>query len=73
MDRLEPGKVEATAAAQMDEEVPSVSGSHGNLADRHHRRIVGRELSERNDRFNTFHLPLDATAKQAEDKSASQT
>lgn len=44
VDRLEPGKVEATAAAQMDEEVPSVSGSHGNLADRHHCRIVGREL-----------------------------
>lgn len=43
-DGLEPGKVEATAAVQMDEEVPPMSGSHGNLADRHHRRTVGREL-----------------------------
>lgn len=42
--RLERGEVEAIAAAQMDGEVPSMSGSHGNLSHRSHRRIVGREL-----------------------------
>lgn len=35
-------KVEATAAAQADREVPSVSGSHGNLSDRSQHGIVGR-------------------------------
>lgn len=39
--RLELGKVEEIAAAQMDGEVPSVSGSHGNLSERHHPGFLG--------------------------------
>lgn len=37
--KLELDELEAIAAAQMDGEVPSMSGSHGNLSERsHHRR-----------------------------------
>lgn len=36
--------MEAIAAAQMDGEVPSMSGSHGNLSESSHHGIVGREL-----------------------------
>lgn len=43
MEGLELGKVEEIAG-RMDGEVPSMSGSHGNLSDKSHRRIVGREL-----------------------------
>lgn len=43
MEGLELDKVEEIAT-QMDGEVPSMSGSHGNLSDRSHHRIVGREL-----------------------------
>lgn len=45
--RLVLGVVEVTAAAQMDEEVNSVSGRHGNLPDKDHRWVVRREF--RND------------------------
>lgn len=40
------GMVEAIAAAQTDEEVRSVSGSHGNLLDRR-RHCYGRVLSNK--------------------------
>lgn len=36
--------MEAIAAAQMEGEVPSMSGSHGNLSHRSHHKIVGSEL-----------------------------
>lgn len=44
--RLVLGMVEVTAAAQMDEEVNSVSGSHGNPPDKDHHWMVRRESSE---------------------------
>lgn len=43
MEGLELDKVEEIAT-QMDGEVPSMSGSHGNLSDRSHHGTVGREL-----------------------------
>lgn len=36
--------MEAIVAAQMDGEVPLMSGSHGNVSERSHQGIVGREL-----------------------------
>lgn len=36
--------MEAISTAQMDGEVPSMSGSHGNPSHRSHHRIFGREL-----------------------------
>lgn len=44
--RLVLGMVEAISTAQMDEEVHLVSGSHGNLSDKHHHyreRVLGDE------------------------------
>lgn len=43
MEDLELDKVEEIAT-QMDGEVPSMSGSHGNLLDRSHHGICGKEL-----------------------------
>lgn len=36
--------MEAIATAQMDGEVPPMSGSHGNLSHRSHHGVVGSEL-----------------------------
>lgn len=55
--------MEAIAAAQMDGEVPSMSGSHGNLSDKSHHGIVERVKSDDNNWFSTFHFALHAKGK----------
>lgn len=62
MEGLEQDKVEEIAA-QMDGEVTSMSGSHGNLSDRSHHGIVGRVESGGNNWFSTSHLAFHIKAK----------